>query len=46
MHGLSEIFLLIAAKNVKEITSQFFEAVPKELDAKGYTDWVNANLKS
>jgi len=32
-------------KHVKEITAQFFEAAPKELDAKGYTDWINANLK-
>jgi hypothetical protein len=39
------MFHPIAAKHMKEITAQFFKAVPKELDAKGYTDWVNANLK-
>jgi acetyl-CoA decarbonylase/synthase complex subunit delta len=42
---LAMMFHPIAAKHVKEITAQFFEAVPKELEAKGYTDWVNANLK-
>ena len=42
---LCMMFHPIAAKHVKEITAQFFEAVPKELEAKGYTDWVNANLK-
>jgi acetyl-CoA decarbonylase/synthase complex subunit delta len=42
---LAMMFHPIAAKNMKEITAQFFAAVPKELEAKGYTDWVNANLK-
>jgi len=42
---LAMMFHPIAAKHMKEITKQFFEAVPKELEAKGYTDWVNANLK-
>ncbi|MFX1529663.1 MAG: CO dehydrogenase/acetyl-CoA synthase subunit delta [Promethearchaeota archaeon] len=42
---LAMMFHPIAAKHVKGITANFFEAVPKELEVKGYTDWVNANLK-
>ncbi|MFX1322665.1 MAG: CO dehydrogenase/acetyl-CoA synthase subunit delta [Promethearchaeota archaeon] len=42
---LAMMFHPIAAKHMKEITSQFFEAVPKELDDRGYYDWVSANLK-
>ena len=39
------MFHPVAAKHLKDITYQFFEAVPKELDDKGYYDWVSANLK-
>ena len=42
---LAMMFHPVAAKHLKDITSQFFEAVPKELDDKGYYDWVSANLK-
>jgi len=42
---LAMMFHPIAAKHMKEITSQFFEAVPKELDEKGYYDWVSSNLE-
>ena len=42
---LAMCFHPIAAKHVKEITKQFFAEIPKHLEAKGYTDWVNANLK-
>ena len=33
------------AKAIKDTTSKFFEAVPKELDEKGYYDWASANIK-
>jgi len=39
------MFHPITVKLVKEIIAQFFQAVPKEFEAKGYTDWVNTNLK-
>ncbi|TKJ19517.1 MAG: hypothetical protein CEE43_15270 [Promethearchaeota archaeon Loki_b32] len=42
---LCMMFHPVAAKHVKEITSQFFAEVPKVLDDKGYYDWVSANLK-
>ncbi len=42
---LAMMFHPVAAKHLKDITNQFFKAVPKELDAKGYYDWVSANLK-
>ncbi|KKN49681.1 hypothetical protein LCGC14_0640500 [marine sediment metagenome] len=42
---LAMMFHPVAAKHLKDITSQFFEAIPKELDARGYYDWVSANLK-
>ena len=42
---LAMMFHPIAAKHVKEITSQFFAEIPKVLDDKGYYDWVSANLK-
>lgn len=42
---LAMMFHPVAAKHLKDITNQFFEAVPKELDDKGYYDWVSANLK-
>ncbi|MFW9989958.1 MAG: CO dehydrogenase/acetyl-CoA synthase subunit delta [Candidatus Odinarchaeota archaeon] len=42
---LAMMFHPVAAKNVKEITSQFFAEVPKVLEDKGYYDWVSANLK-
>ena len=42
---LAMMFHPIAAKHVKEITSQFFAEIPKVLDDNGYYDWVSANLK-
>ncbi len=42
---LAMMFHPIAAKHVKEITTQFFAEVPKVLDDKGYYNWVSANLK-
>ncbi|MFX1574912.1 MAG: CO dehydrogenase/acetyl-CoA synthase subunit delta [Promethearchaeota archaeon] len=42
---LAMMFHPVAAKHVKEITAEFFAEVPKVLEEKGYTDWVNANLK-
>ncbi|MFX1312138.1 MAG: acetyl-CoA synthase subunit delta, partial [Promethearchaeota archaeon] len=42
---LAMMFHPIAASAVKNIITQFFADVPKVLEAKGYTDWVNANLK-
>lgn len=42
---LAMMFHPIAAKALKDTTKQFFAAVPKELEAKGYYDWVSANLK-
>lgn len=42
---LAMMFHPVAAKHVKEITSQFFAEVPKVLEDKGYYDWVSANLK-
>lgn len=42
---LAMMFHPVAAKHVKEITSQFFAEVPKVLDDKGYYNWVSANLK-
>ncbi len=42
---LAMMFHPVAAKHVKEITSQFFAEIPKVLEDKGYYDWVSANLK-
>ncbi|MFX1395928.1 MAG: CO dehydrogenase/acetyl-CoA synthase subunit delta [Promethearchaeota archaeon] len=42
---LAMMFHPVAAKHVKDITAQFFKDVPKELNDKGYYDWVSANLK-
>ncbi|MBY8990966.1 MAG: hypothetical protein KGD58_09450 [Candidatus Lokiarchaeota archaeon] len=42
---LAMMFHPVAAKHMKEITQQFFADIPKHLEEKGYTDWVNANLK-
>jgi acetyl-CoA decarbonylase/synthase complex subunit delta len=42
---LAMMFHPIAAKHVKEITSQFFAEIPKVLEDKGYYDWVSANLR-
>jgi len=42
---LAMMFHPVAAKHVKDITSQFFAEVPKHLDDKGYYDWVSAKLK-
>ncbi|MBD3340636.1 MAG: CO dehydrogenase/acetyl-CoA synthase subunit delta [Candidatus Lokiarchaeota archaeon] len=42
---LAMMFHPISAKHVKDITVQFFEEVPKELDKQGYYDWASANLK-
>lgn len=42
---LAMMFHPIAAKHVKDITSQFFAEIPKVMDDKGYYDWASANLK-
>jgi CO dehydrogenase/acetyl-CoA synthase delta subunit len=42
---LAMMFHPIAAKHVKDITAQFFAAIPEHLEAKGYYDWVSAKLK-
>jgi len=42
---LAMMFHPVAAKHVKEITSQFFAEIPKHLEDKGYYDWVSAKLK-
>ncbi len=42
---LAMMFHPVAAKALKDTTKQFFAAIPKELEAKGYYDWVSANLK-
>jgi len=42
---LAMMFHPVAAKHVKDITSQFFAEIPKHLDDKGYYDWVSAKLK-
>jgi len=34
-----------AASAIKDLTKQFFAEIPKHLEAKGYYDWVSANLK-
>lgn len=42
---LAMMFHPISAKHMKDITSQFFKEVPKELEAKGYYDWVSGQMK-
>jgi len=42
---LAMMFHPVAAKYVKEITSQFFAEIPKVMDNLGYYDWVSARLK-
>ena len=42
---LAMMFHPVAAKHVKEITSEFFAEIPKHLEEKGYYEWVSANLK-
>jgi len=42
---LAMMFHPVAAKAIKETTAQFFKAVPKELNEKGYYDWVSGQLK-
>ncbi|MBY9015482.1 MAG: CO dehydrogenase/acetyl-CoA synthase subunit delta [Candidatus Lokiarchaeota archaeon] len=42
---LAMMFHPVAAKHVKEITKQFFAEIPKNLEAKGYYDWVSARIK-
>jgi len=42
---LAMMFHPVAAKAIKDITSQFFKEVPKVLDEMGYYDWASANLK-
>ena len=42
---LAMMFHPIAAKHVKDITSQFFAEIPKHLEDKGYYDWVSARIK-
>ena len=41
---LAMMFHPIAAKNVKDITKQFFAEMPKVMEDKGYYDWVNSKL--
>ena len=42
---LCMMFHPVAAKHVKDITSQFFAEIPKVMEEKGYYDWASANLK-
>ncbi|MFX0025114.1 MAG: CO dehydrogenase/acetyl-CoA synthase subunit delta [Candidatus Hermodarchaeota archaeon] len=42
---LAMMFHPIAAKHVKDITSQFFAEIPEHLEDKGYYDWVSARIK-
>ncbi|TFF89249.1 MAG: CO dehydrogenase/acetyl-CoA synthase subunit delta [Promethearchaeota archaeon] len=42
---LAMMFHPIAAKNVKEITAEFFAEIPKHMEDIGYYDWVSARLK-
>ncbi|MFX0019431.1 MAG: CO dehydrogenase/acetyl-CoA synthase subunit delta [Promethearchaeota archaeon] len=42
---LAMMFHPIAAKHVKDITSQFFAEIPDHLEDKGYYDWVSARIK-
>ncbi|MGB5909779.1 MAG: CO dehydrogenase/acetyl-CoA synthase subunit delta [Promethearchaeia archaeon] len=42
---LAMMFHPIAAKHVKDITSQFFAEIPEYLEDKGYYDWVSARIK-
>ena len=42
---LAMMFHPIAAKHVKEVTSQFFAEIPKVMEDKGYYDWVSARIK-
>ncbi|MHA1724931.1 MAG: CO dehydrogenase/acetyl-CoA synthase subunit delta [Promethearchaeota archaeon] len=42
---LAMMFHPVAAKAIKDLTSQFFAEIPKELEAKGYYDWVSAQIK-
>jgi acetyl-CoA decarbonylase/synthase complex subunit delta len=42
---LAMMFHPVSAKHLKDITAQFFEEVPKELDKQGYYDWTSAQMK-
>jgi len=42
---LAMMFHPVAARHLKEITSQFFAEIPKVMEDKGYYDWASANLK-
>jgi acetyl-CoA decarbonylase/synthase complex subunit delta len=42
---LAMMFHPVAARNVKEITAQFFAEIPKTIEDMGYYDWVSAKLK-
>lgn len=42
---LAMMFHPVAARHIKEITSQFFAEIPKEMEDKGYYDWVSARIK-
>jgi acetyl-CoA decarbonylase/synthase complex subunit delta len=42
---LAMMFHPISAKHMKDITSQFFEEIPEELDKQGYYDWTSAQMK-
>jgi len=41
---LAMMFHPVSAKHMKDITTQFFKEVPKELDRQGYYDWTSAQL--
>ncbi|NVM17691.1 MAG: CO dehydrogenase/acetyl-CoA synthase subunit delta [Candidatus Lokiarchaeota archaeon] len=42
---LAMMFHPVAAKHVKEITTQFFAEIPKVMEDKGYYDWVSTRIK-
>ncbi|MFX0071802.1 MAG: CO dehydrogenase/acetyl-CoA synthase subunit delta [Candidatus Hermodarchaeota archaeon] len=42
---LAMMFHPIAAKSLKDITSQFFAEMPKAMEDMGYYDWASTNLK-
>ncbi|MFX1495539.1 MAG: CO dehydrogenase/acetyl-CoA synthase subunit delta [Promethearchaeota archaeon] len=42
---LAMMFHPVAAKHVKDITSQFFAEIPEHLEDIGYYDWVSARIK-
>lgn len=42
---LAMMFHPVAARHLKDITAQFFAEIPKEMEDKGYYDWVSARIK-